>query len=124
MPPAGKGQQPWEAVIAGKYDVPAYTIGLHNATQGIADGLRMIAGKHGLDLVIGVDNGSDSFYSGIETAIDSPLVDAMVMSALLQADLDAFYVLTGYACDAEMTVNQLNRNVGIVMQHGGYLGAR
>ena len=119
----GKGQKPWEAVIAGLYDVPAYTIGLHNATQGIADGLRMIAGKHNLDLVIGVDNGSDSFYSGIETAIDSPLVDAMVLSALLQTNLDAFYVLTGYACDAEMTVDQLNRNVGTVMKHGGYLGA-
>jgi hypothetical protein len=119
----GKGQQPWEAVLAGKYDFPTYTIGLNNGTQGIADGLRMIAAKHGLDLVIAVDNGSDSFYSGNETAIDSPLVDAMVMSAILQTELDAFYVLSGYACDAEMTVNQLNRNVAIVMKNGGYLGA-
>ena len=119
----GKGQQPWEAILAGMYDMPLYTIGLSNATRGIADGLQMIADKHGLDLIIGVDNGSDSFYSGAETAIDSPLVDAMVLSAILQTKMEPFYVLSGYACDAEMTVDQLNRNVGIVMKQGGYLGA-
>ena len=119
----GKSQHPKEAEIASLYNTPAFTIGLKAGTKGIVKGLKTLIEKYELDMIVAIDNGADSFYSGKEHTISSPLVDAMVMSAIIQVGVPAFYVLAGYGCDAEMTITQLTQNVGEVMRHGGFLGA-
>ena len=119
----GKGHSPHEAVIAGLFDVPAFTIGIQDGTQGIVEGLKIIVKKYDLDMVMAIDMGADSFYSGKEHTIASPLIDSIVTAAILQLGIPAYFVLAGYGCDAELSIAQLNKNVGEVMRCGGFLGA-
>jgi len=81
--------------------------------------------KHlGAGLVIGLDCGSDSFYSGTETKVLSPLVDAMVVAALANCKQASIMGLIGYGCDGDLMPDELDASVRQVIRKGGLLGAR
>ena len=110
-----------EVVITREFGVPAVSISLAHGATGVLDAVKEVMQKHSLDLFLTVDIGADSFYSGEETSVQSPLADAI--SLFVAHQLGGVYALSGYGCDAELPLAHLDRNVARVMQAGGFLGA-
>lgn len=121
MPVSAEGTPLYEAVVADVTGLPVVILGIEHGAQGVLDGLRATMARFDLDLVITVDIGADALYSGEETTVQSPMVDAF--SVYCARELGGVYALTGYACDAELPNDLLDRNIARSMQAGGYLGA-
>jgi hypothetical protein len=119
----GRGRVPHESVLAREKGLPVAMLDLRAGLPGLRAGLASLAERFEVDLVIVVDIGADSFYTGTETTVMSPLLDAMSMAAAVSLDPDAVFALTGYGCDAELPISLLHRNVGLAMSRGGFLGA-
>lgn len=119
----GKGETLHESVIAHELDVPTATISLRNGLPGVYAGFEALIDHVEADLFVSVDIGADSFFSGEETTVQSPLIDAMSLHCAALLPTPSIFAVTGYGCDAEMPLSHLNRNVARVMQEGGYLGA-
>jgi hypothetical protein len=117
----GQGQIIHEAVIAGEFGVPTVSVSLEHGAHGVLSGIQEVMRRFGLTLFMTVDIGADSFYSGQETTVQSPLADAI--SIFIAQQLEGVFALAGYGCDAEMPLPHLDRNIAHVMQAGGYLGA-
>ncbi len=117
----GKGQPLHEAVIRERLGVTTVSISLAHSVKGVLSGIEAIQHRFDLPLLMFVDIGADSFYSGQETTVISPLADAISLAVAQQKG--APLGLSGYGCDAEMPLVHLNQNVGRVMQRGGFLGA-
>ncbi|MGB0372467.1 MAG: DUF1152 domain-containing protein [Opitutales bacterium] len=116
---------PCEAII---YDIlPAdyvCVVGLENGVVGLRDSLQAFVTERKIDLVIGVDIGSDTFTDGKEAApAKTAMVDFSVMSALMQLDVPSVYGVSGYGCDGEMHLEELDVRVARVMKAGGFIGA-
>ncbi|MFP4540829.1 MAG: DUF1152 domain-containing protein [Opitutales bacterium] len=118
-------RKPCEARLCGH--LPAETIlalGLTGGPVGLAESLREVVKAHAIDLVIGVDIGSDTFHDGKEVVpAKTSMVDFMTLGALLALDCPIVYGVAGYGGDGEMLPEELDERVGRVMRAGGYLGA-
>ncbi|MEM9158449.1 MAG: DUF1152 domain-containing protein [Verrucomicrobiota bacterium] len=97
---------------------------LLKGTQGLSKGLKELVAKESIDLVIGVDIGSDTFFDG-ENAMPAKtsMVDFMSIGAIIEQDVPVFYGVSGYGADGEMPLDELDVRVSRVMKAGGYLGA-
>ena len=116
--------QPAEAVLADILPGTQFVGCLNNGVVGFAESLRQLVEDKKIDLVLGVDIGSDSFHRGDEVQpAHTSLVDFMSIGALLDLPCPVFYGVSGYGCDGEMQLPELDERVGVVMQKGGYLGA-
>lgn len=116
---------PCEAIIADILPADYICIvGLEKGVAGLRDSLQMFVKERGIDLVIGVDIGSDTFTDGNEAApAKTAMVDFSVMSALMQLDVPTVYGVSGYGCDGEMQLEELDARVSKVMKAGGFIGA-
>ena len=116
---------PCEAIIADILPADYIAIvGLEKGVVGLRDSLQSFVKERGIDLVIGVDIGSDTFTDGNEAApAKTAMVDFSVMSALMQLDVPTVYGVSGYGCDGEMQLEELDQRVSRVMQAGGFIGA-
>ena len=121
QPESSQGTALYEAVVAKETGMPVVSINVANGAQGILSGIKDVMEKYDLDTFITVDIGADAFYTGEETSVQSPLADAF--SLYVANELNGYYALTGYACDAEVPNAHLDVTVGKVMAAGGYLGA-
>ncbi|WP_269525983.1 DUF1152 domain-containing protein [Coraliomargarita parva] len=116
--------QPAEAVLAESLPGTPFVASLRQGTAGLAASLKEFVEAKGIDIVVGVDIGSDSFHRGDEVQLaHTSLVDFMSIGALLDLPCPIFYGVSGYGCDGEMQLPELDERVGIVMKAGGYLGA-
>ncbi|MEM8868281.1 MAG: DUF1152 domain-containing protein [Verrucomicrobiota bacterium] len=116
--------QPAEAVLADILPGKPFVASLQNGTAGLAVSLKEFVEANKIDLVVGVDIGSDSFHRGDEVQLaHTSLVDFMSIGALLDLPCPIFYGVSGYGCDGEMQLAELDERVGVVMKEGGYLGA-
>lgn len=117
--------RPCEAVLAEL--LPGgrpFVAGLQGGSRGLAESLREFVVARKIDFVVGVDIGSDSFHRGDEVQkAHTSLADFLSIGALLDLPCPVFYGVAGYGCDGEMQISELDERVGIVMAHGGYLGA-
>lgn len=119
----GAGKPTYEIAMARTFDVPVYAIHLGNGLPGVRGALEEIIRRHGCELFISADIGSDAFFSGEETQVCSPLIDAFSVLCASELSIPGVYALNGYGGDAEMHMAHLNRNVGECMRRGGFLGA-
>jgi hypothetical protein len=119
----GTGEKLHEAVISAELGVPTATISLRGGLPGVRQGIEALIAHFKADLFITVDIGADSFFTGEETTVMSPLVDAISLACATTLTIPALFALTGYGCDAEIPLAHLDRNVAKAMQNGGYLGA-
>lgn len=119
----GSGKPTYEIAMAQTFDVPVYGIGLKNGLPGVKNALETLVQKHGCRLFICADVGSDTFFTGEETQVCSPLIDAFSVICASEMDIPGVYALNGYGGDGEMHLAHLNRNIGECMRRGGYLGA-
>ncbi|QXD26112.1 DUF1152 domain-containing protein [Opitutia bacterium ISCC 51] len=119
------GRVPCEAALADTLpgDV-IFIAGLTGGSQGLADSLKDLVEREGIDLVVGVDIGSDTFYDGKNAMpAKTSLVDFISMGAMLELDCPIFYGVAGYGADGEMPLEELDERVQRVMAAGGYVGA-
>jgi hypothetical protein len=118
------GQQPAEAVLCDRLPGEVFLAGLTNGVVGLRDSLRQVIREREIDLFVGVDVGSDSWHRGDEAMpASSSLVDFMSLSALIQLDIPVIFGFSGYGCDAEMELDELDERVGAAMRAGGFLGS-
>jgi len=119
------GRRPCEARLAGRLGESAmFAAGLTGGVVELAESLRQVVVEKQIDLFIGVDIGSDSFHDGKEAVpAKTSMVDFMSLGAMLQLPCPVVYGVSGYGCDGEMQIEELDERVGRVMRAGGYLGA-
>ena len=116
--------QPAEAALTDRLPGTQFVGSLNAGVSGLAESLRQLVEEKNIDLVVGVDIGSDSFHRGDEVQpAHTSLVDFMSIGALLDLPCPIFYGVAGYGCDGEMQLPELDERVGSVMRAGGYLGA-
>lgn len=119
----GKGRLSYEMCFAKLYSEPVYAVSLRAGLPGVKRAFERIIKENHCDLFITVDIGADTFYSGSETQVCSPLVDIFSVIAASDLGIDGVYALNGYGGDCELHLADLHKNVGRVMKQGGYLGA-
>lgn len=118
------GQRPAEAVLRNRLPWEVFVAGLTQGVAGLRDSLQQVIREREIDLFVGVDVGSDSWHRGDEAMpASSSLVDFMSLSAMIQLDCHVIFGFSGYGCDAEMQLEELEERVARAMQAGGYLGA-
>jgi hypothetical protein len=119
------GKRPAEAVLADQLPADGvFVAGLTDGVVGLRDSLNQVIAEREIDLFVGVDIGSDSFHNGQEAQpAYTSLVDFMSLGAMTQLDCPVIYGVSGYGCDGEMQLDELDERVSIVMREGGYLGA-
>lgn len=118
-------RRPCEAILADQLPADYICVaGLSDGVVGLRDSLQQFVTDKGIDLVVGVDIGSDTFTDGKEAApAKTAMVDFSVVSALIQLDVPTLYGVSGYGCDGEMELEELDVRVARVMQAGGYIGS-
>jgi len=97
------------------------TGGALGAAAAIEDAVEML----GCDLVIGVDVGGDVLARGGEPGLQSPLCDAVMVAATLEASrrVPALLGVIGAGCDGELSVANVLARVGDLGRAGAWLGA-
>ena len=91
----------------------------------LAEGLLEAARQLDADRIIGVDVGGDAIATGEEPGLRSPLCDSVLVAALAEAGLEVPSMLgvLGYGSDAELSPEEIDRNVSELAAAGGFLGA-
>tara|TARA_Y100000588_G_scaffold232522_1_gene246158 strand:- start:15136 stop:16080 length:945 start_codon:yes stop_codon:yes gene_type:complete len=119
------GKRPCEARLASL--IPAeevFVAGLSGGVIGLARSLNQLIADERIDLFVGVDIGSDSFHDGKEASpAKTSLVDFISLGAITRLECPTIYGVSGYGCDGEMQLEELDERVSRVMKAGGYLGA-
>jgi len=119
-----RGRQPAEAVLAEMLPGQPFVAGLTGGAAGLRDDLNQLIRERNIDLVVGVDIGSDSFHDGKEVlGAQTSFIDFLAIAALTQLDVPVVYACAGYGADGEMALEELDERVGRVMAGGGFLGA-
>ena len=120
----GKGSRVPQCIVAEQMDVEAFALEVDDGVVGMRDGINALAKHIGAGLVVGVDCGSDTFYTGTETKVLSPTVDAMTLAALADCAPKSIMGLIGYGCDGDLMPDELDASVKTVVKKGGMVGAR
>ena len=120
-----RGRHPCEARLADLLKPKTtFIAGLTGGVAGLTDSLNQVIEEEGIDLFVGVDIGSDSFHDGSEACpAKTSMVDFMSLGAMTRLNCPAVYGVSGYGCDGEMQLEELDERVSRVMRAGGYLGA-
>ena len=117
------GRIPHEAVLAEGTGGESFVLSLQAGGRGAAEGLASVVAHAEADLVVSVDVGSDCLSTGNEVRPTmTVLADHLTLSGLLGQGVPAFLCLAGYGVDAEMELEELDRNFGEVVRAGGLRG--
>ncbi|MEM3060797.1 MAG: DUF1152 domain-containing protein [Candidatus Bathyarchaeia archaeon] len=119
-----RGMKLPQSIVAELMKTKSFILELEEGVDGMVKELDALIKKEKIDLIIGVDCGSDSFYSGVETKVLSPLIDAMVVAMLARLKIPSVLSLIGYGCDGDLMPEELDKSIALVMEKGGFLGAR
>ncbi len=118
------GRVPHESVLAEHGGGEAFVLSHLGGSRGAVAGLRAVVEYAGADLLLAVDVGSDCLSTGREIRpAMTVLADHLTFSALLGQDVPSYFCLAGYGADAEMEIEELERNFGDVVRAGGLRGA-
>jgi len=90
--------------------------------RGIVRGLSRTIEKLGLDLVVGVDGGGDVLVSKREN-MRSPLLDGMMLAALVSLESPSILAVAGCCTDGELTFEDFKLQLARIFRLGGFLGA-
>lgn len=104
-------------------DIPVALVTIRKGVPGVMQGFRDLIEKFGCELFITCDTGADAFFTGTETQVQSPLCDAFSILAASELGIPGVYGVVGFGGDAELPLQDLIKNMGLVMKKGGFLGA-
>ncbi|MBI4259224.1 MAG: DUF1152 domain-containing protein [Actinobacteria bacterium] len=117
------GRVPHEAVLAEGTGGLSFVLSLLGGGRGAVEGLAAVVAHAEADLVVSVDVGSDCLSTGDEVRPTmTVLADHLTLCGLLGQDVAAYFCLAGYGVDAEMELEELDRNFGEVVRAGGLRG--
>lgn len=119
----GKGRLVQEASIVDAIGAPVAIVSLRSGVSGIKRGISDLMERFGSEIFITCDIGGDCFFTGKETQVVSPLVDAISILCASDLQVPGIFCVAGLGGDAEIPMSHLVRNMGIVTQKGGLLGA-
>lgn len=120
-----KGRSIAEAKISGVLGEDTYVFTVRNGVQGLLKSFNEFIDIMGIDLVVGMDVGTDSLFSGDDEIHQpkTPLVDFIVLSSLAHVKATSVYGLAGFGADGEMEIIDAQRNISKIMKAGGFIGA-
>ena len=119
-----RGRKTPEMIVADMFDVKCAVVGIGNGPAQLADEMNEVMAELKVDIFVGMDVGSDSFFSGDEVKTPrTPMGDFISLGMMTRLEIPTFYGLAGYGCDGELEMDDLERNVGRAMRAGGFLGA-
>ncbi len=119
-----RGRVTAEAATVKLFNRRAIVIGLGNGVMAARRDLAAFVRDEGIGLVVAVDVGSDTLFSGREAnPAKTAFADFLSLGTLVGLPCPRIFGLGGYGCDGELLLEDLERNVATVMQAGGYLGA-
>jgi hypothetical protein len=127
------GRRPHEAVLAqfiGQKNVGQENVGQETfivshqgGAKGAASGLQAVIEYFDADLVIAMDVGSDTLSTGREVRPTmTVLADHLTLAAVMSQDVPSVFCLAGFGADAELELEELTDNTGLVLSAGGLLG--
>ncbi len=119
----GRGAVLPQSIVAELMDIDPYVIEIDGGARGLVSDLEELCDRRGADLVIGVDCGSDSLYSGKESKVLSPLVDAMVVAALSKIKEKSMLGLIGYGCDGDLMPEEIDVRLAELAEENGVIGS-
>ncbi|MCK5710991.1 MAG: DUF1152 domain-containing protein [Deltaproteobacteria bacterium] len=107
------------------YGQETLLIGINSGPEAIAQGILDAARKLGADLVIGIDVGGDVIAQGNEPGLMSPLADSIMTAAFarLEREITSIIGLFGFGSDGELTPQELESSMKLILQEGGVLGS-
>lgn len=120
--PLYKGKPP-EAIICENFGLPTVIISAEKGVTGIIKGLNEALSKLNVDLFVHVDCGSDSLFDGKTGMVLTPLHDFTLLAATSKLNVNSILALTAYACDGELSSEELDQCIANIMKNGGFLGA-
>ena len=118
------GRAPHEAALAAYTGRPTFILSHRGGAKGSTAGLAAVIGHAGADLVATVDVGSDTLSTGREVRpVQTAFADHLTLAAVAGQTVAKFFCLAGYGADAEMEIEELDRNFSTVLRAGGLRGA-
>jgi hypothetical protein len=116
-----------ESRMAGFLGRPTVLIDVNRSPAAIASALGQGVERLGCDLVVFIDVGGDVLAQGDEPGLTSPLCDAVMLAAaskLRRAGRPVLAGIFGIGCDAELTPDEVLRQLAVVAAEGGFCGSR
>ena len=118
------GRVPHEAVLARSSGRSTFILSHRGGARGSTEGLGAVCVRVGADIVVSVDVGSDTLSTGCETRpVQTAFADHLTLAAVASRPITRFFALAGYGADAEMEIEELDRNFSAVLRAGGLRGA-
>jgi hypothetical protein len=118
------GRAPHEAALAAYTGRPTFILSHGGGAKGSAAGLAEVIRRADADLVATVDVGSDTLSTGHEVRpVQTAFADHLTLAAVASQPIERFFCLAGYGADAEMEIEELDRNFSVVLRAGGLRGA-
>jgi len=114
-----------EAGFSEVYGEETLLIGIHSGPEAVAHGILDAARKLGADLLIGIDVGGDVIAQGNEPGLMSPLADSIMTAAFarLESEIPSIIGLFGFGSDGELTNEELESSMKLILKEGGVLGS-
>jgi hypothetical protein len=113
-----------EAGVARHVGGPVALIDVTGGATGAANGIAAALKRLDCDLLLGVDVGGDVLARGNENGLASPLCDAVMVAACLEAARGANPLLAviGPGCDGELAAGDVLDRVAALGRAGAWLG--
>jgi len=112
-----------EAVVAEHYNTEVALVDVSVASDTLVDGIESACKKLNIDAVVGVDVGSDVLAQGHEDGLRSPVIDGLGLVVLTDINVPSCLGLFGYGSDGEISISELESNIGEIAKNNGVLGA-
>ena len=112
-----------ESRLAGFLDRTTVLIDVTGGAPGAAAGIAAAATELECDLVLLVDIGGDAIAAGDEPGLASPLCDAVMIAAAVEAGerLSCLLGVLGAGCDGELRPAEVLERVAILAEAGAWL---
>jgi len=112
-----------EAIVADQYETDVVLVDVSVPSDAIVEGLEAACETLEIDVVVGVDVGSDVLAHGNEDGLRSPVIDGLGLVALADVDVPTCLGLFGYGSDGELTLSELESHLGLIAEKDGLLGS-
>jgi len=101
---------------------PVWVLDVASGPVGVRRGLEELSAELGCDAIVGVDVGGDVLATGFEEELWSPLADFIGLAAL--RELKGVLAVHSPGGDGELRPEYVLKRIALVVERGGYLGAR
>lgn len=117
------GVVPQACRLSAKLGEKVLLMDLTKGARGLANGIRAMAERLGIGLIVGIDVGGDVLATGKEEGLKSPLCDSLTLAALVGSGVRCIVGILGLGCDGELKPHELESRLSEMASMGALLGA-